>query len=269
MKRPFIPLLLLALLAIVADGILILIKDEKLTFIILAGILISAFLFILWKFLLMKAVEKQTVELLTEIEEKNVFIREIHHRVKYNFNILSTLINIQNEQISSIDSAHRALTDLNSRIKSMTLIHDKLYDAEDISRIDMAYYFMQLHEQLKTQFPEDEPPVLNIESEKIFLGINTAVPCGLLINEILFLSMSYARVKGESLDIKVRMFEDDEGYTLVISDSGLDMREWPAVQDIDFSIMLIHQLAGKLYADIDISFDKGNNYLVEFYADPR
>lgn len=235
------------------------------------GFIAGTFFFIasILLFVFIKAVDIRTASLEFELAEKNVFIREIHHRVKYNFNIMSTLINIQDEQIKTLDDAHRCLADLNSRIKSMSLIHDKLYDADDISRIDMASYFEQLGFQLKAQFPDDASQALRFESEPVFLGINTAVPCGLLVNEILFLSMSFAKISGKSLDMKVVMKEIDDGYSLLITDNGLDMRKWPAVQDVDFSIMLIHQLSGKLNAGLDISYDEGNRYLIEFDSDSK
>ncbi|MBM4240901.1 MAG: PAS domain S-box protein [Euryarchaeota archaeon] len=192
------------------------------------------------------------------LKEKEVLLREIHHRVKNNMQIISTLLSLQSEQIKD-----KRMIEFNkesqTRIQSMALIHENLYQSEDLARINFSEYVNNLIEELFHSYGVN-PDIIepNISVEDVTLNIETAIPCGLIINELISNSLKYAFPGGMSGEIILELHSDDKNrFTLTVSDNGVGFPE-----DIDFKtsktlgMQLIYNLTRQLDGKIQVEKDK-------------
>ncbi|HRZ25499.1 MAG TPA: histidine kinase dimerization/phosphoacceptor domain -containing protein [Spirochaetota bacterium] len=200
------------------------------------------------------------------LEEKNVLIKEVHHRVKNNMQIISSLLNMQSENVDD-SLIKKPLNDAVSRIRSIALIHEKLYKAENFSRIDMSTYIADLLEEniLLCSRPDQEIQV-STKLEPITLSINQAVPCGILINEIITNSIKHGCVDETGCRIVVEMHALDNMATITISDSGPGLEH--DIQDYSgantMGIQLINALVSQLNAEISVSAENGTTFTIRF-----
>ncbi len=139
---------------------------------------------------------KVEAQMKSSLQEKEVLLKEIHHRVKNNLQIISSLLSLQSGNIKSEDPASM-FRDSQDRIRSMALIHEKLYQARDISRVDFAEYVRSLTAYLSRSYMAGHGVEVVIGIENIYLDIDKAIPCGLIINE-LRLQLTQVRVPGRS-----------------------------------------------------------------------
>ena len=164
------------------------------------------------------------------LNEKEVLLREIHHRVKNNMQVISSLLSLQ---AASIDDArlHKMLMESQGRVRAMALIHEILYDSGDLSKIALKPYVSRLAAGLKRMFARDEGRVrLSVESDDVTLGIDAMVPCGLAISELISNSLKYAFPNGQDGEINLQVTSvPDGGIKLVVRDNGIGM---PADLDI-------------------------------------
>ena len=175
---------------------------------------------------LRKKAEQQIKE---SLQEKEVLLREIHHRVKNNLQIISSLLNLQSKQVKD-EHALNLLRDSQNRVRSMALIHQKLYDSPDLALLDFAGYLRSLASALFSSYGFGTEGIsLKSNVDDIRLDINTAVPCGLIINELISNSLKHAFETGQG-EICVDLHpNDDDTVTLTVSDNGSGFPE-----DLDF-----------------------------------
>ncbi len=162
--------------------------------------------------------------------EKEVLLREIHHRVKNNMQVISSLLSLQAANIED-ERLHTLFQESQSRVRAMALIHEILYDSEDLSSIDLSTYVSRLAASLTRMYGADASQVrLNVESEDITLRIDDMVPCGLAISELISNSLKYAFPDGREGEIDLRVTSTPEGgVKLVVRDDGVGL---PAELDI-------------------------------------
>jgi two-component sensor histidine kinase len=158
------------------------------------------------------------------LNEKEVLLKEIHHRVKNNLQIISSLLSLQIERIND-SNLLKEFHDYQNRVNTMAIIHEKLYQSENYSNIDFSDYITSLVEELTGNFSLTELPVSHeLHLEKVNLTINQAIPCGLIINEVVTNSIKYAFPpdwKGVA-KITIALYQDsDNTITLQISDNGI------------------------------------------------
>lgn len=202
------------------------------------------------------------------LEEKGMLLREIHHRVKNNLQIIISLFNLQTSYVAD-EKAYKALREGQDRIKSMALIHERFYQADGLSQIDFDEYIKRLTENLMQSFRIEPGRIsLVIHSEKIALDIDTAVPTGLIINEIVTNALKHAfhgRPSGE-LQIELTQPATDQ-FLLSIADNGIGFPEGVKPEELDsLGIQLIqaltHQLDGEM--KIETTPGKGVKYIITF-----
>jgi len=160
------------------------------------------------------------------LKEKEVLLQEVHHRVKNNLQVISSLLKLQSRKIGDEHYAEM-LNESQNRVKTMALIHEELYQAEDLARIDLGGYIKSLMRGLFIAYgPEAGRIAPRIEVEDIRLGVNYAMPCGLVINELVSNSLKHAFPDGKKGEIKIAMLriEGDE-VELVVSDNGIGIPE--------------------------------------------
>lgn len=164
----------------------------------------------------------------TSAKEKEILLREIHHRVKNNLQIISSLLNLQAEHIK--DSQYtEMLKDSRHRIRSMALIHEKLYQSENLARIDFSEYITSLVTGLAWSYRGGGGNVaVKTEVEDIAVGIDTAIPCGLIINELVSNALKHAFPDDKKGEILVRVCSVNGTIELTVKDNGV------GIPDIDF-----------------------------------
>ncbi len=212
--------------------------------------------------------KKMEEQIKAALDEKGLLLREIHHRVKNNLQIIISLFNLQTSYIDD-DKAYQALKEGQDRIKSMALIHERFYQSDGISKIDFDDYSRKLIEYLYTSFKINPSSiVVDIKIENVRLDIDTAVPCGLIINEIVSNAFKHAfkdKDKGH-IDIILKNAGDGE-YYLEIKDDGIGMPtdfNLETADSLGFQLIqaLSDQLDGKL--ELVTSPNKGLTYKLNF-----
>ncbi|TET41497.1 MAG: hypothetical protein E3J66_05270 [Dehalococcoidia bacterium] len=201
------------------------------------------------------------------LEEKEVLLQEIHQRVKNNLQVISSLLKLQSRDIKDERYAEM-FNESQNRIGAMALIHEKLYQAEDLARIDFGGYIKSLVRGLSSVYrAEAGRIVLRTEVEDIRLGVNYAMPCGLIINELVSNSLKHAFPKGKKGEITVAMQPLGENEVeLVVSDNGISIPE-----NLDFrnteslGLQLVTILAeDQLEGQIELDRTEGTKVRIKF-----
>jgi len=197
-------------------------------------------------------------EILRSLEEKELLLREIHHRVKNNLQIISTLLTLQSSQSNKIN-VNDLYKESQNRIQSIALIHENLYHSEDLAHINFKAYVKGLVSDLFDSYGVDSSKIkLNLNIENVTLGIETAIPCGLIINELVSNSLKHGfkGVKTGQVNVELQKLKDGK-YTLLVSDTGT-----PFSKDLNLSssdtlgLELIKNLVKQL--DANLTFNKDN-----------
>ncbi|WP_424365861.1 histidine kinase dimerization/phosphoacceptor domain -containing protein [Maribacter sp.] len=199
---------------------------------------------------------KQKQQLAQALSDKDILLREIHHRVKNNLQLVSSLLTLQGRSIDS-KSAQKAINEGRSRIRSMALIHQDLYQRENITSVNTQQYFKNLCQELFTTYCVSEDKVaLEMAIEDISVDVDTLVPLGLITNEIISNSLKYAFPKHKNGTLKVVLKGHNGGLYLMVRDNGIgyDPNDIPANS---FGTRLIHSLSQQLEAELIISTKNG------------
>ena len=209
--------------------------------------------------------QKADEQLKKSLQEKEVLIREVHHRVKNNMQIISSLLNLQTRYVDDEETVY-LLKESQNRVKSMAMIHEKLYQSSDLNHINIFDYINSLVKDLFYSYaiPKDLiKPV--IEVEEINLNIETAVPCGLIISELISNSLKYAFPKGRMGEIHVSLKLMGEKFCLTISDDGIGLPE-----DFDFDktdslgLKLVSSLTEQLDGELELDRNNGTKFNITF-----
>ena len=170
--------------------------------------------------------KKAEEQIRKSLREKEVLLKEIHHRVKNNMQIISSLLNLQAAHIED-DWVLEAFKDCQNRIKSMALVHEKLYQSEDLASVNFRDYVKSLTTSLIRSSRYNVGRVtLKIEAEDISLGSDQALPCGLIVNELVSNSLKHAFPHGRTGEILIRLHPRDENTVeLTVADNGIGIPE--------------------------------------------
>lgn len=207
------------------------------------------------------------------LAEKDVLLAEIHHRVKNNLQVLISLLNLQAASVKD-ESVLQVLRDSQSRVRSMAIVHERLYQSADLARIDVDGYIRQLAAGLFRIFDVDPATVLlKIRAENAFLGIDEAIPFGLIINELISNALKYAfppSAQGTH-EIRVEFFTGGDQLTLVVGDNGVGISEAIDFQNTkSLGLQLVHILATHdLQGTIELNQDEGTEFKITFPAPGR
>jgi PAS domain S-box-containing protein len=199
------------------------------------------------------------------LDEKEVLLREIHHRVKNNLQIISSLLNLQSSYLK--DKASReVLNESKDRVKSMAMIHQKLYQSGNFEQIEMGEYVEYLVKGLFNSYGVDSDKVkLKTDLQKIYLDIDTAIPLGLVINEIITNSIKHAfpgELKGE---IFIKIFQEGENYLIVVADNGVGLPEDLDVKKTaSLGMQLVNNLVRQIDGELELKRTKGTEFRIKF-----
>ena len=225
--------------------------------------------------ILANALERKQVEeqLNASLKEKEVLLKEIHHRVKNNMQVISSLLNLQSSRIKNGEILEM-FKESQDRIRSMSLIHERLYQSADLAKIDFSHYIQNLAAYLFQSYRIDpEAVVLNTDVHDVSLDINKAIPCGLIINELVSNSLKYAfpqskerdkkkRVKGQ---IDIQLTTDDGKVVLIVKDNGIGLPEDLNIETANsFGLQLVTTLVAQLNGSVDIKRKPGTAFKIKF-----
>lgn len=216
------------------------------------------------KILDIKVINK-TKELQKSLEEKEILLKEIHHRVKNNLSLTIGLIKLQQEEIKD-ESSQKVLADIQERIYTMELLHRKLYESENLNEIDFKEYVYNLVTNISSTYSREKEIKVNIDINNIFLNIETSMPCGLILNEIITNAYKYAFKNNDKAELSISLKKQNDSYLLSIKDNGEGISK-----NIDISnastlgLRLINQIAKlQLEGDLSCVNDSGVSYSLLF-----
>jgi PAS domain S-box-containing protein len=208
------------------------------------------------------------------LEEKEALLKEIHHRVKNNLQIVYSMLNLQTSQIKDKD-AIELFKESKNRIFSMALIHEKLYQSKSLAKVDLGEYIRNLTNNLFSSYGVSERTISpKIHVENITLNIDTVIPCALIINELVSNSLKYGfpdlsrRRSGESeIRIELRRAVNNR-FTLTISDNGVGLPEGFEIQKSEsLGLKLVSVLVNQLQGSIRVDTNRGVEFAITFKAD--
>jgi two-component sensor histidine kinase/CheY-like chemotaxis protein len=214
------------------------------------------------------AIERKRAEeqIKASLREKEALLQEIHHRVKNNLQITCSLLNLQSLQVED-PQAIEILQDSQNRIYSMALVHEKLYQSESLTRIDFGEYIRSLAEDLlRTYSIRAQAITLEIQAGNVFLGIDSAVPCGLLLNELLTNTLKHAFPENRRGEVRVELHADsDRRIILVVADNGVGFPEdWDLSNPPSLGMQLVNSLVSQLDGTIDLNSSRGTEFRITF-----
>ncbi|MCD1296158.1 hypothetical protein CUJ83_14235 [Methanocella sp. CWC-04] len=211
--------------------------------------------------------ERKLVEdqIKASLREKDVLLKEVHHRVKNNLQIVSSLLSLQSGYVRD-ERDVELFRESQNRVKSMAFIHERMYQSKDLSRIDFEEYIQSLTMHLLRSYgASGDRIVLNMDVDNVLLGVDTAIPCGLIVNELVSNSLKYAFPDGEKGSISVGLHNDNGKYILVVGDNGIGLPE-----DLDLrntttlGLQLVNTLVNQLEGEMELERDSGTLFRIMF-----
>lgn len=208
--------------------------------------------------------KKVESEIESSLKEKETLLKEIHHRVKNNMQVIISLMNLQSRYLDD-DTAKEVLKESQNRVKSMANVHERLYQSTNLSSINFGEYIHSLASDLFRSYGSNENIELEFRVKNIPLEIDSAIPCGLIINEILSNSFKHA-FPGDMKGVIIIGFDlVDDNYILTISDNGAGFpEEFVLEKSNSLGMLLINTLVVQLDGDIKLDKRDGTSFKIVF-----
>ena len=200
------------------------------------------------------------------LSDKEVLLQEVHHRVKNNMQIITSILNLEADKVKNAQAESVLLTS-QSRINAMSLIHEKLYNAEDVSSVDLKDYIQSLCYEIRnfSYSSVESGPDFSFHLEEVYTGIDFAIPFGLILNELIINSYKHAFREIESPEITVQLSRTGSSIRLKVGDNGVGVPT-----DVDLSdpktlgMQLLRSLVEQLKGELSISSHNGTKYDFRF-----
>ena len=204
-----------------------------------------------------------------ELNEKKVLLKEIHHRVKNNMNVIISLLNLQSQNIEDKDQAMAAFEESRNRIYSMALVHEQFYKSDDFSKIDMKPYIESISRKLHHIYMHDKEIVMELNFENVLLNVNDAIPCGLILNELLTNAYKYAFLSMKTGSIKISFKTMKDGsFNLTVQDNGVGLPEDIDIENSEtLGLQLVKILVEQIRGTLEIKRNKGTEFSIKFSAE--
>jgi len=199
------------------------------------------------------------------LREKEVMLKEIHHRVKNNLQVVSSLLNIQSRYIADPADAE-LFKESQNRVQAMALVHEKLYQSSDLARVDFSSYIESLMKNLFYSYAIGRDNISMVaDVQPISLSVDAAVPCGLIINELISNCLKHAFPEGSGGEIRVSIRERDNRIVIEVSDDGIGLSA-----NFDFhtseslGLQLVNMLVEQLDGSISLEREQGTRFTITF-----
>jgi len=208
-------------------------------------------------------VEERTLEYLKALKSKETIVQEMHHRIKNNLTTISSLLALQAMKLKDRNTRDHLLNAV-MRVKSMGILHNKLYKYDDLENIDLKKYLIFLIEEIGNVFSIHGRKIsFNIKCDDIILNIDTAIPCGLIINEIIINSIKHGFPDGRKGLIDIAIKQEKEWYFINISDNGIGLPSgFEKDRNGNLGMDIIWNLVKQLDGSVNIESDNGLKYSI-------
>jgi len=210
--------------------------------------------------------KKETeIELRTLLSEKEVLLKEVHHRVKNNLQVISSILNLQSSYVKDQNTLD-ILRESQNRIKSMSFIHESLYRSDDFSYVNFSSYITSLSSNLVQSYIIEHGNInLELELGDINLNLDQAIPCGLIINELVSNSIKYAFPNNRQGSIRLELIKENNKLFFNVSDNGVGLPDDFNVENTDtLGLQLVYTLISQLDGDIKVINENGTTFLFNF-----
>ena len=209
--------------------------------------------------------KKESSSLQKALTDKEMLVREIHHRTKNNLMIMASLFSLTSADIED-DNAKAIFNQTHSRVKSMALIHEKLYRSDDLKCINFGDYIRNLAQDLSNLFlTENNNVQLIMDVEDLKIDIGTAINVGLILNELLTNSIKYAFPKGEKGNILIDFHQTDTHYVMMVADDGVGLPKDLDLENCDsLGLSLVRNIVGQIEGDLIVKQDFGTEITICF-----
>jgi two-component sensor histidine kinase/PAS domain-containing protein len=209
--------------------------------------------------------KKAEEKIKASLQEKEIMLKEIHHRVKNNLQVISSLLDMQSSYLQD-EKAKEALWASMARVRTMAMIHTQLYQSQDLARVDFGHFIQDLISNIRQSYGRTTLTVeINVAVDDIRLGIETSIPCGLILNELVANALKHAFPEGKKGKINIRMRLEESRAVLTVQDNGVGFPE-----SIDFrktqslGMELVTLLVGQINGTIDLQVVGGTIWTIRF-----
>lgn len=201
-----------------------------------------------------------------QLREKEVLLKEVNHRVKNNMNVIASLINLQSKRVETKEQALDAFKVSRDRIRSMAIIHEKLYKSEELTHIDIKSYIDTMVKQLINTYGAFGQVDAEVHVKSIFLDINRAIPCGLIVNEVVTNSLKYAFPEERKGRIQIDLNKNNDVlFELVIQDDGVGLpHSFVEGTSESLGMQLVRVLTEQIDGELKVDGSNGVCYQIRF-----
>lgn len=208
--------------------------------------------------------KQNEAQLRQSLEEKELLLKEIHHRVKNNLNVISSLLNLQSKYIKD-KAALAVFQESQRRARSMALIHKMLYQSTDLKCINFGDYIKTLTEELFRTYVTGDNIQLDLDVGEVLLDINTAVPLGLIVNELVSNSLKHAFPNNLEGEITVKFHKRGEQYNFIVADTGVGFPEDLNFEKTDsLGMRLVNTLVDQIDGTMELERENGTCFIIKF-----
>ena len=208
-------------------------------------------------------VKSRTKDLNASLDEKVILLREVHHRVNNNLQIIISLLNLQSRQITD-PGVIAALKESIQRVRTISMVHEKLYQSESLSQIDLADYIRFLSTQIVSYYGIDTRTVtLGIDIEKVMIDVNTAIPLGLILNELISNALRHGFPGGRGGTVSISGRYGDKALTITVKDDGVGLPpglDWRNTESL--GLRLVNSLVDQLDGTIEYRNEHGTMFTI-------
>jgi PAS domain S-box-containing protein len=201
------------------------------------------------------------------VKEKEILLKEVHHRVKNNLQVISSILSLQASYVADKKTLD-ILKESQDRIKTMSFVHERLYQNSDFSSIKIGEYILSLVKDLIYSYKTDENEVkLKAQFDNIYLNLDQAIPCGLIVNELVSNALKHAFKQTKKGKLNINIKKKKNKIELKISDNGIGLPDKIVTNDTEtLGFQLVHALVDQLDGTIKLNRSKGTEYLINFEA---
>ena len=210
--------------------------------------------------------KKSEIQIRESLKEKETLLKELYHRTKNNMQVIMAMINLQTQN-NEDETILQIFKETNNRINTMALVHEKLYQAKNLSKIDLKGYFTDLINLLRSSYQDlSEGIGLKTDMDTVLVTIDSAIPCGLIINELFSNAMMHAFPEDRSGEIQISLKITDKEIELSVGDNGIGLPKAMDIRNVESlglqSVVALveHQLQGSIMA----VRDNGTRFYITF-----
>ncbi len=209
--------------------------------------------------------KENEVKLKQSLKEKEVLLKEVHHRVKNNMQVISSILNLQSSYVKD-EYALGLLKESQNRIKSMSFIHESLYQTKNFELVNFSDYLITLSKNLIHSYSVNTQKIkLELDLDTLFLNLDISIPCGLIINEIISNSLKYAFPNNREGVVFIKLKKKDKKIILEIGDNGIGIPKNVDVKNTEtLGLQLVFTLIEQINATLTLIKQKGTTFKIEF-----